>query len=371
MITPKYITKLEQIHGFNNGERAALDNVTKKFAFRTNEYYLSLIDWNDPEDPIRRIIIPDVKELEEWGQMDASDEGTYTVIHGLQHKYESTAVLLVTDVCGGYCRFCFRKRLFINGHDEVARDVTEGLRYISEHKELTNVLLTGGDALVLSTKKLENIIRQLREIEHVRIIRIGTKIPAFNPYRIIDDPSLPEMIQRYSTDEKRIYIMTQFNHPRELTGAAIEAVSRLIRAGAIIANQTPMIHGVNDDPETLSTLFKELSFIGAIPYYVFQCRPTSGNKIFAVPVEETYNIFQQALKRCSGLAKRARLIMSHSTGKIEIVGTTDDHIFFRYHQSVDPRQIGSFMIFKRNPDAYWFDDYYELVARYSIDDLYD
>ncbi|MEA1944062.1 MAG: KamA family radical SAM protein [Euryarchaeota archaeon] len=371
MITPKYITKLEQIHEFNNGERVALNDVIKKFAFRTNEYYLSLIDWNDPEDPIRRIIIPDVKELEEWGQMDASDEGTYTVIHGLQHKYESTAVLLVTDVCGGYCRFCFRKRLFINGHDEVARDVTEGIEYISEHKELTNVLLTGGDALILSTKKLEKIIRQLREIEHVRIIRIGTKIPAFNPYRIIDDPSLPEMIQRYSTDEKRIYIMTQFNHPRELTDAAIEAVSLLVRAGAIIANQTPMIRGVNDDPETLSTLFKELSFVGAIPYYVFQCRPTSGNKTFAVPVEETYNIFQQALKRCSGLAKRARLIMSHSTGKIEIVGTTDEHIFFRYHQSVDPQQIGSFMIFKRNPNAYWFDDYHELVARYLIDDLHD
>jgi KamA family protein len=368
MKNPGYITKLEQIHELSNEERTTLKKVTEKFAFRTNEYYISLIDWNDHEDPIRRIIIPSMGELEEWGRSDASDESTYTVIHGMQHKYESTAVLLVTNVCAGYCRFCFRKRLFIDGHDEVARDVTEGIRYIREHEEVTNALLTGGDPLILSTRKLEEIIRQLREIEHVRIIRIGTKMPAFNPYRIIDDPSVLAMINKYSTDEKRIYIMTQFNHPRELTDAAIEAVHLLIKAGAIIANQTPMIRGLNDDPKTLSALFKKLSFIGAIPYYLFQCRPTSGNKTFAVPVEETYRIFQRSQMYCSGLAKRARLIMSHSTGKIEIVGMTDEHIFFRYHQSSDPEQIGSFMIFKRNPDAYWFDDYRELVARYSVDD---
>ena len=368
MKTPKYLTKLDQIHELNEEERVALKNVTEKFAFRANEYYLSLIDWNDSKDPIRRIIIPNMGELDEWGRLDASDESAYTMVHGLQHKYGSTAVLLVTDTCGGYCRFCFRKRLFIDGFDEVTRDVTEGIRYIREHEELTNILVTGGDPLMLSTRRLEELVRQLQEIEHVHVIRIGTKMLAFNPYRILDDPSLPEMIERYSTAEKKIYIMTQFNHPRELTDVSTEAVHTLIRAGAIIANQTPMIRGVNDDPETLSTLFKKLSFIGAIPYYVFQCRPTSGNKTFAIPVEEAYQIFQRSLKDCSGLAKRARLIMSHSTGKIEIVGMTDEHIFFRYHQSPDPEQVGSFMVFKRNPDAYWFDDYHELVAEYPIQD---
>ncbi|MEA1869826.1 MAG: KamA family radical SAM protein [Euryarchaeota archaeon] len=366
MKTPKYLTKLGQIHELNEEERALLKNVTEKFAFRANEYYLSLIDWNDPDDPIRRIIIPNVDELDEWGRLDASDESAYTMVHGLQHKYGSTAVLLVTDVCGGYCRFCFRKRLFTDGFDEVTHDVTEGIRYIREHDELTNILVTGGDPLMLSTRRLEELVRQLQEIEHVRIIRIGTKMLAFNPYRILDDPSLLEMVERYSTAEKKIYIMTQFNHPRELTDVAVKAVHALIGAGAIIANQTPMIRGVNDDPETLSMLLKKLSFIGAIPYYIFQCRPTSGNKTFAIPVEETYQIFQRSFKGCSGLAKRARLIMSHSTGKIEIAGMTDEHIFFRYHQSPDPEQVGSFMVFKRNPDAYWFDDYHELVAEHLI-----
>lgn len=365
---PKYLTKLEQIPELSDGERNALKKVTEKFVFRANEYYLSLIDWNDPDDPLRRIVIPSIEELEEWGRLDASDEGIYTIIHGLQHKYERTAVLLVTDVCGGYCRFCFRKRLFINDHEEIARDVTEGIRYISEHEELTNVLLTGGDPLMLSTNKLEKIIRRIREIGHVQIIRIGTKMPAFNPYRIINDPSLLEVIQRYSTDKKRIYVMTQFNHPGELTDDAIEAVRLLIEAGAMIANQTPLIRGVNDDPETLSALFKRLSFIGIIPYYVFQCRPTSGNKTYAIPVEKTYEIFQQAQMDCSGLAKRAKLVMSHSTGKIEVVGKTDEHVFLRYHRAADPQQIGDFMVFKSNPDAYWFDDYDEIVAKYSIGD---
>ena len=370
MKTPKYITKLDQIRELNDEELVTLKQVTEKFAFRANEYYLSLIDWNDSKDPIRRIILPNVGELDEWGQMDASDESAYTMVHGLQHKYGSTAVLLVTDTCGGYCRFCFRKRLFIDGFDEVTRDVTEGIRYIREHEELTNILVTGGDPLMLSTRRLEELVRQLQEIEHVQVIRIGTKMLAFNPYRILDDPSLPEMIGRYSTAEKKIYLMTQFNHPHELTDVAVKAVHSLIVAGAIIANQTPLIRGVNDDPETLSTLLKKLSFIGAIPYYVFQCRPTSGNRTFAIPVEEAYQIFQRSLKDCSGLAKRARLIMSHSTGKIEIVGMTAEHIFFKYHQSPDPAQVGSFMVFKRNPDAYWFDDYHELVAEYPIQDRF-
>ncbi len=366
MKSVKYLTKLDQISELGDEEQFALKKVTEKFAFRTNEYYKSLIDWNDHDDPIRRIVIPDLGELEEWGGLDASGESVYTTTPGLQHKYERTALLLVADVCGGYCRFCFRKRLFINDHDEIARDVTEGIQYIRDHEKITNVLLSGGDPLMLSTNKLERIISQIREIEHVQIIRIGTKIPAFNPYRIIDDPALLDMIQKYSTDQKRIYVMAQFNHPNELTDAAVEATRLLIEAGAIIANQTPMIRGVNDNPKTLSALFKKLSFIGAVPYYVFQCRPTSGNHTYVVPIEEAYEIFHKAQMDCSGLAKRARLVMSHSTGKIEIVGKTDLHTFFRYHRAADPERIADFMIFKSNPDACWFDDYDEPVTEYSI-----
>ena len=236
----KYLTQIEQLKYLDEYEKDRLIPVTEKFDFRCNEYYLSLIDWNDPDDPIRRIIIPDIRELDEWGRLDPSNEETYSVMPGLEHKYNSTVLLLVSNVCEGICRYCFRKRLFIDYQDDFLRDQQEALEYIRQHREITNVLLTGGDPLALSPAKLEDIIRELTVIEHVRIIRIGTRVPAFNPYRIIDEPALPEMIGKYSSDRKKIYIMAHFVHPRELTAPAIRAVNILQRAGAIVANQMPL-----------------------------------------------------------------------------------------------------------------------------------
>ena len=361
----KYLTKLEQIPQLSQGEINRLDEVNDKFVFRTNDYYQSLIDWDDPEDPIRRIVIPDVQELDEWGQLDASDEESYTVAKGLEHKYDSTALLLVNEVCAAYCRFCFRKRLFMDENEEVTKDVSEGLEYIRTHKEISNVLLTGGDPLIMSTSKLEPIIQKIREVDHVNIIRIGTKIPAFNPMRIYNDPSLEAMFLKYSTPEKRIYVMAHFNHPRELTPEAVRGINFLLNAGAIVVNQTPMIAGVNDDPDVLAEMFNKLSYMGVPPYYVFQCRPTLGNRIYVTPIEEAFEIFETARTRCSGLAKRARFVMSHATGKIEVVGLTERNIYFKYLRSPIEDNDAKFMVFRRDPDAYWFDDYKELVDEYS------
>ena len=356
---PKYLTKLEQIPQLSAIERKQLERVNELFIFRSNEYYQSLIDWNDPDDPIRRIVVPDTQELSGWGELDASNEEKFTKVKGLEHKYTSTALLLVNEVCAAYCRFCFRKRLFMNENEEVTKDISEGLEYIREHPEITNVLLTGGDPMIMSTSKLAPIIQQIREIDHVKIIRIGTKIPAFNPYRILNDPSLHEMIRTYSTDEKKIYIMAHFNHPKELTAVAVKGLNKLMQSGAIVVNQTPLIKGVNDDPDILAELFNRLSFIGVPPYYVFLCRPTLGNEPFAVPVEKGYKIFEKARSKCSGLAKRSRLVMSHETGKVEVVGMSDGQIFFKYNRSVDIENNGKFLAFDLNPDAYWFDDYDE------------
>ncbi len=361
----KYLTKLEQIPQLSQSEINRLEEVNEKFVFRTNDYYQSLIDWDDPEDPIRRIVMPDVQELDDWGKLDASDEESYTVAKGVEHKYDSTALLLVNEVCAAYCRFCFRKRLFMDENEEVTKDVSEGLEYIRTHKEINNVLLTGGDPLIMSTSKLEPIIQKVREVDHVNIIRIGTKIPAFNPMRIYNDPSLEAMFRRYSTPEKRIYVMAHFNHPRELTPEAVRGLSFLLNAGAIVVNQTPMIAGVNDDPDVLAEMFNKLSYIGVPPYYVFQCRPTLGNRIYVTPLEEAFEIFETARTRCSGLAKRARFVMSHATGKIEVVGLTEKYIYFKYLRAADEDTDAKFMVFKRNPDAYWFDDYKELVDEYS------
>ena len=362
----KYLTKLEQIPQLTEKEREEMQKVNDRFVFRTNDYYQSLIDWNDPNDPIKRIIMPDTAELNEWGELDASNEEKYTKVHGLEHKYTSTALLLVNEVCAAYCRFCFRKRLFMNENDEVTKDISEGLEYIKNNKEINNVLLTGGDPLILSTSKLEPIIQKLREIEHVKIIRIGTKVPAFNPFRILNDGSLLEMFRKYSTNEKKIYVMAHFNHPRELTDKAVEGLNALMNAGVSLVNQTPLVKGVNDDPDVLADLFSKLSFIGVPPYYVFLCRPTLGNETYSISVEKGYEIFEKARIRCSGLAKRARLVMSHESGKIEVIGMTEDQVFFKYARAASSEDNARFLSFYRNPNALWFDDYKEASEEFSL-----
>lgn len=366
-IRPRYLTKLDQVNALSDDERQELKPVADKFTFRTNEYYQSLINWDDPDDPIRRIVMPDVQELQEFGELDASDEMSYTALRGLEHKYSDTALLLVNNVCGAYCRFCFRKRLFTDGNDEATNDVTEAIAYIKTHPVINNVLLSGGDPLIMSTGKLEPIISQLREIDHVRIIRIGTKMVAFDPFRVLNDPSLLEMFDKYSLPDRRIFVMNHFNHPRELTEPALQALRLLQKAGAITVNQTPIIRGVNDKPEVIAELFSILSYNGVLPYYLFLCRPTLGNEPFVVPVEKALEIFEEARRHLAGLAKQARLCMSHKTGKIEVVGKMGNQIVFRYHRAPNPMDCGRMMIFESDPNAGWLDDYQRTEPVLSLD----
>jgi len=371
---PNYVQDLNDVAGLTPAERKALRPVADRFEFGAYDYYLSLIDWDDPADPIRRIIIPNADELDPWGHLDPSAESTYTVLPGVQHKYPSTALLLVSDLCGGRCRFCFRKRLFFDrsedaSSDEVSKDVSQGIAYIREHTEVNNVLLTGGDSLMRSTKALAGIIEQLAAIDHVSAVRLGTKMPAFNPWRIIDDPDLLALISGYSRGRRRLYMMVHFNHWRELTEPAVEALSLVQRAGAIVCHQTPLIRGVNDDPGDLAKLFSQMALVGATPYYLFQCRPTLGNQTFAVPVEESYIILERARARCSGLAKRARFVMSHARGKIEIVGMDDQKVYMKFHRAPRIPTRGRFMVFERNPEAYWLDDYTEPLVTIRLPEL--
>ncbi|MBU1259562.1 MAG: KamA family radical SAM protein [Planctomycetes bacterium] len=355
-----YVTDVKELKNLSQAEVGEVAKVAAKYPFYCSEYYLSLIDWNDPNDPIRQVVVPHAKELEKWGRLDPSDEQSYTVMPGLEHKYNSTALLLVSKTCAGICRYCFRKRVFLGSKRDCITDLPAALNYISQHKEITNVLLTGGDPLMLSTDGLEEIITKLRQIDHVQIIRIGTRMPVYNPYRIAEDKQLLDLIEKYSTPYKKIYMMTHFVHPRELTDIAIQACHLMKKAGAEMTNQTPLIKGINDNPDVLAELFAKLSFYGVVPYYVFQCRPASGNKAYTVPIETGYDIFEQAKARISGLAKRARFVMSHSSGKIEIIGKTDTNVFMKYHRAADDSDSGKFMIFKSNPQACWFDDYDEV-----------
>jgi lysine 2,3-aminomutase len=355
-MTMRYIKTLADIPQLSEAERAALKPVADAYAFRVTDYYLGLIDWSDPADPIRQLVIPRADELNDWGSLDASNEAANTVMRGVQHKYPDTALLLCNEVCGAYCRYCFRKRLFMNENDEASKDLREGIDYIGAHPEITNVLLTGGDPLLLSTRRLTETIAALREIEHLEIIRIGTKMTAFNPWRVLDDPTLVDMFATYSTPHKRIYMMNHFDHPRELTDSAVDALDRLIRAGVIMTNQCPMIAGINDDPVTLSELFGRLSWIGCPPYYVFQGRPTAGNDPYKVPIVRGWEVFREALRHGAGLARRARYVMSHETGKIEVLAVDERYIYLRYHRAKDAELRGRFLVYKRNDDAHWLDD---------------
>jgi len=351
----------------SRAQRDELREVVARFAFRTNKYYLSLINWDDPDDPIRRMVIPNKAELEPWGRLDPSDEQTYTVMTGLEHKYDSTVLLLISNVCDGICRYCFRKRVFTESRKECVENIPAAIEYIGRHPQISNVLLTGGDPLTLPTERLVDIVSQLRRIEHVQIIRIGTKVPVFNPFRVIEDPSLLQMIDTFSTPSRKIYIMTHFSHPREFTAAAADAIFMLHRAGAVIVNQCPLIRGVNDKPEVLADLFRTAAAHGVPPYYLFQCRPALGNRGYTVPIEEGYSIFEQAKSHVSGLAKRAKFVMSHSSGKIEIVGKAEDRIYFKYHRAACDEDSGRFLACKSNPDAYWLDDYAEVIRDYPIE----
>ncbi len=355
-----YITRIEDVCRLSEFEKSQLRDVSRQFLFLANEYYLSLINWDDPHDPIRRIIIPDLSELDPRGRLDASNEAAYTIQPGLQHKYRSTVIMLVSNACGGICRYCFRKRIFIRRHMDLLNDLPAALRYIREHTEITNVLVTGGDPLRLPTPQLEEIVARLREIPHVSVIRIGTKIPAYDVFRILEDPSLIRMIERYSEESRKIYIMSHFSHPRELTDLAVKATNLLQRAGAILSNQTPLLRGVNDHPDVLAELLRRLSFIGIVPYYIFQCRPAVGNRSFAVPIEEAYEIIERAKSGVSGLAKRVKYVMSHETGKVEVVAKTDQFVVFKYHRSAADQFNDRVLVLGSNPGAYWLDDYEEV-----------
>ena len=181
-------------------------------------------------------------------------------------------------------------------------------------------------------------------------------MPAFDPFRILEDVALLDVVRRVSTRRKRVHFITHFDHPRELTDVAVDAVGALLDAGAVCANQCPMIRGVNDDDVVLGELFRRLSYVGAPPYYVFQCRPTVGNRPYTVPLVEGFRIFDAARGRVSGLGKRGRYVMSHTTGKVQVVGVDDSHIYARDHRAREPGMEGRFLVYVRDDDAFWLDE---------------
>lgn len=362
------LKQLETSGRLRPDEARGLADVAERHPMSVTQYYLSLIDWSDPDDPIRKMAIPSEAERSLLGSYDTSGEHENTKLTGLQHKYATTALVLVTNRCAVYCRHCFRKRLVGLPTEEILRRFDDAARYIEEHKEITNVLLSGGDPLVLSTEAIGLLLKRLDPIEHLDFIRIGSRIPVVLPGRITEDAVLRGLLRQYSRPDRRLYVVAQFNHPRELTREAAEAVDALMRAGVFVSNQAVLLKGVNDDPETLAALLRGLVRIGVAPYYVFQCRPVRGVQSgFQVPLRRAYRIVEDARGLLDGHAKRFRFIMSHRTGKVEVVGVRHGDLYMRYHQAKNPDDHGK--LFKRRlvPGAGWLDDLVEPVDRPELD----
>ncbi|MFC7264511.1 KamA family radical SAM protein [Streptomyces lutosisoli] len=366
---PAAIRDLARVEGLPPEEALSRADVVREFEFRITPYYAALIDWSDLRDPLRLIVMPEVEELSDTLDFDPSDEASNTRVRGLQHKYPPTALLLLTDVCATYCRFCFRKR-FTLGTDpahhlrpegdldtaerETTLDIGEGLRYIRAHPEIDNVLLTGGDPLMLSPARLTTALTAVRAVPHVGVIRIGSKVPAFDPARIT--PALAHTLASASRPDARTHVMCHFTHSRELTSEALAATTRLQDAGIILTNQSPLLCGVNDDPDELAQLHRRLAATGIAPYYVFLCRPTRGNERFALPLAEAVDIITAARAQLNGLAKRFRFVASHTTGKIEILGRHGDELLFRYHEARNPADQDRLLSWPAGRPVTWLDE---------------
>ena len=366
------IRTLANIPGFPAQAAKDLEPVLKIFEFRVSKYYAGLIDWSNPDDPLRQIVTPQHSELDSPLEIDASDEGANTVAHGLQHKYRPTALLLVNDVCSAYCRFCFRKRFTLatsradhilpsgldhSSEKETTFDIRGGIEYISQHPEIDNVLITGGDPLTLSVRRLDAIMKQLREIPHIKAIRIGSKVPAFDPEGITDE--LLSMLAGYCSPGHRVYLMMHFNHPRELTSLACRTLEGIVSHGLAACNQTPLLRGVNDSVDELVPLHRRLADMGVAPYYIFQCRPTRGNERFIVTLQEGLRIVNETKAHLSGLAKRFRYVGSHSSGKIEVVGILDERLVMRYHEAKAAEDENRLITWPADEPVTWFDEIVE------------
>ena len=343
--------------GLSPEAEAECARIIERYPMMITPYYLSLVDKDDPDDPIARMCVPSPDEFDPGGSFDTSGEASNTKLEGLQHKYGPTVLLLSTNVCAMYCRHCFRKRLVGLSDEELLERADEAIAYISSHREVNNVLVSGGDSLMNPNTVVRRYLSGLSAIEHLDLIRFGSRLPVTLPERIYGDAELLDMFAEYSK-KKTLIVVTQFNHPRELTEKAALAVRSLLERGIQVRNQTVLLHGVNDSGEVLGELLSGLTRIGVSPYYIFQCRPVTGVKgRFQVPLLEGCRIVDEAKSRQNGIGKSVRYAMSHPRGKIEIIGRLpgSGEMIFKFHQAKDPAELARIFTVPLDGHETWLD----------------
>lgn len=276
-------------------DRDVAQRLDKFFQARINPYYLSLIRY--PGDPIWKQCVPDEIELED---IDAAEdplaEDDMSPVPNIVHRYPDRALFLTTSQCGLYCRFCTRKRKVGDSTKISMRNLESAFKYLENHTEINDVILSGGDPLMLTDAMLEKILIRLRSISHIQVIRLGTKMPCVLPHRIT--PKLVNMLRKYHP----IYVNTHFNHPWEITEESTKACGMLADAGIPVGNQAVLMKGVNDDAETIKELMKKLLAIRVRPYYLYQADLTKGANHFRTPLRVGLEIMDKLRGHISGLA---------------------------------------------------------------------
>ena len=290
---------LERYMTLTPEEKAGCAQASHKLALAITPYFFNLIDRQDPACPIRRQVIPRGEEslVAAEEMLDSLGEDSHSPVPGLVHRYPDRVLFLVTDRCASYCRYCTRSRLVSNAQDyNFHPEYEQALRYIEAHPEVRDVLLSGGDPLLLSDKKLDHLLGRLRAIKHVEFIRIGSRIPIFLPQRIT--PELCEVFKKHGP----IWMSIHVNHPREATQELKDACERLSYAGVPLGNQSVLLRGVNDDAEVMKALVHRLLRMRVRPYYLYQMDLITGGSHFQVDVRKGLEIIEALRGHTTGYA---------------------------------------------------------------------
>ncbi len=291
--------QLEQLMELTPDERAGCEHANRKLALAITPYFFNLIDRRDPDCPIRKQVIPRAAEqvVSDGEMLDSLGEDEHSPVSGLVHRYPDRVLFLVTDRCAAYCRYCTRSRLVSNAQDyNFHPEYEEGLRYIAAHPEIRDVLLSGGDPLLLSDAKLEHLLSRLRAIPHVEFIRIGSRIPVFLPQRIT--PELCAILRRHGP----VWMSIHVNHPRECTADLRAACERLAFAGVPLGNQSVLLRGINDDVDVMKALVHRLLRMRVRPYYLYQMDLITGGAHFKASVRKGIEIIQALRGHTTGYA---------------------------------------------------------------------
>ncbi|MBR8704014.1 lysine 2,3-aminomutase [Porphyromonas levii] len=291
------VEDLQKYVSLTDEEVEGVRSTLKMLRMAVTPYYISLIDPNDPNDPVRKQAVPTAKELviSPEDQIDPLSEDEDSPVPGLTHRYPDRVLFLITDMCSMYCRHCTRRRFAGQKDASAPRErIDRALEYIESATEVRDVLLSGGDALMVGDKNLEYILQRLRAIPHVEIVRIGSRAPVVLPQRIT--PELVQMLAKYHP----VWLNTHFNHPNEITEESKLACERLANAGIPLGNQSVLLRGINDCPNIMKKLVHELVKIRVRPYYIYVCDLSQGIRHFRTPVSKGIEIIEALRGHTSG-----------------------------------------------------------------------